>query len=449
MADLLGLVVGLAFVGLAARSLAGSAMWAGRRRARVGAWRQAAAAVGLTDVAVRADAFVRALDARAGDLAVRLESVPDGTSEERTRLVVRPVVPREAGLTVRRASEATSYRERTGGWRDVAIGDPAFDDVCFVVGPGHLALALLDAETRRLLADQIGRQGVSARWSSGPGAPLTCGVLQLWVRNSWRETSGRFQVFIREGLTLARRLTPPSDLPLRLAENLSHEPQPDVRVNLLRTLAVDFPKHPATRPALRAATEDCADAVRLHAALELGEEGHEALRALVVDGAVADACSARAIAGLGAGVSSDCLRDVLARALGSDRVQTAVACLEALGRRHDATAEREMRDALGSPVEAEQLAAAAALGRAGTVSAVEDLLAVEAHAHGRLRAAARQAIDAIQARLVGAAAGQLALATAGGGTLSLADDGVGRVSIASEDGRLDEPGTARSRREWE
>lgn len=439
MPELLAVGVAGLFAALVALGIAGEASRVRRRRARMEAWRQAATALSLTEIVPRDDEFVRALGARAADLTVRLESVNDGTREGGTRLVVQPVTPRDAGLTVRRASEATSFKERTGGWRDVAIGDPAFDAACFVVGPGHLALALLDSEARRLLVEGFARGPVVEAGFAGPAISLVCGVLQIRVRNSGHDSRGRFEEILREGLGLARRLTPPPDIPRRLAENVACEPEPGVRDNLLATLAVDFPSHPATRPALRAAMEDPADFVRLHAALALGEEGHGTLRALVDDDGVADPCSARAIAGLGAGVSGEDLRVMLARALGSDRPLTAVACLEALGRRREAAAEPEMQDALRSPGEDVQLAAVAALGKAGTVGAVACLRDLEAHAQGDLRVAARHAIEAIQVRISGAAAGQLSLAAAEGGTLSLADDPCGRLSISASGGGQDEP----------
>ena len=76
--------------------------------------------------------------------------------------------------------------------------------------------------------------------------------------------------------------------------------------------------------------------------------------------------------------------------------------------------------------------AARALGQVGTIDAVEPLREhAAALLPSELRAAARQAIAEIQARLTGAEAGQLTLAGGEAGALSLAGEG-GGLSLAKQ-----------------
>jgi hypothetical protein len=92
-----------------------------------------------------------------------------------------------------------------------------------------------------------------------------------------------------------------------------------------------------------------------------------------------------------------------------------------------------MLEALRSEDAEVAVAAARALGRAGTVASVPPLREAMQR-RGELRSAARQAIAGIQARLTGAAPGQLSLARGDAGALSLADGAgePGRLSLAEE-----------------
>ena len=110
---------------------------------------------------------------------------------------------------------------------------------------------------------------------------------------------------------------------------------------------------------------------------------------------------------------------------------TARACLEALGQRGRPEAEGLLLEALRSEDAPVSVAAAQALGRAGTVTAVAPLREA-AERSADLRRAARQAIAEIQARLAGAEPGQLSLADGEAGALSLADGEPGRLSLADE-----------------
>jgi HEAT repeat protein len=108
-------------------------------------------------------------------------------------------------------------------------------------------------------------------------------------------------------------------------------------------------------------------------------------------------------------------------------------CLDALGRVGRPQHEDLLLEALRSDELAVSVAAARALGRAGTVAAVPALReATSSGVRGEMRSAARQAIAEIQARLTGAEPGQLSLAGAEAGALSLAGGEPGRLSLAEE-----------------
>jgi len=239
-----------------------------------------------------------------------------------------------------------------------------------------------------------------------------------------------------------------------------------VRLANLLTLVAEYPEHPATEPALRAGCADESDTVRARAAIALGERGRETLEEiarLTLD----DDAGARAVAALGRHLPFDAVKEILGRALRLRLVETARACLEALGREGSpeavgltvkvmsiekgalALAALQALAATGSPAaEAPllatldrsapdlRLAAARALGRVGSVAAVLPLKEAEArHSHEPgFGAAARHAIAEIQSRAGRATPGQLSLAAAEAGTLSLADEERGRLSLKTPDG---------------
>ncbi len=220
----------------------------------------------------------------------------------------------------------------------------------------------------------------------------------------------------------------------RIASNLRAEPEAGARLRGVLMLSREFPRHAATREALLAAREDASEEVRLRAGMALGEEGRGTLVDLVARAGTDDSCAARAIAALGDRLPAEQAEAALRRALGeAGRPQTAQACLEALGRLGRPEHERLLLEALRSDDLPVSIAAARALGRAGTVAAVPPLReATSPGVPGELRSAARQAIAEIQARLTGAEPGQLSLAGGEAGALSLADGEPGRLSLAEE-----------------
>jgi HEAT repeats len=446
-------------------------------------WRSAARAAGL----VRVEQSGGELSGWKGRVHVRI-SHDDSGSVPGTRLVLSgPGVA--DGLTIRPETLGTSLRAAVGE-REIEIGDSAFDRAAWIQGSPALAHALLDRRTREALRSVFdGYLQWSGAMSFLASASFDDGVLRVDVPAVLKGKGGakgavsavldalagaepetarlgrpeRLPDVLAAALELAGRLAPPADVARRIAENLRDEPEPGVRSRSLTALAREFPKHPATREALLAAREDPDAEVRLRAALELGDEGREALLALAGGEGAEDATTARAVTALGPRLDSAAARKLLGQALRTRRIATAqagmeilghrggpdavatlarvlavekgelaVAAADALGTTHAPGAEAPLVHALDSPSRELRHAAARALGRAGTAAAVPPLKAAESR-HADLARAARQAIAEIQARLTGAEPGQLSLATAEGeaGRLSLADaDPAGRLTLA-------------------
>jgi HEAT repeat protein len=230
-------------------------------------------------------------------------------------------------------------------------------------------------------------------------------------------------------LDAAEHLATPPDIPRALADNARSEPLWLVRLNVLRTLAQEYPGHPATLDALRAAARDPSEEIQLGAGLELGEEGVPVLSQLA-ENASFDDFGARAVAALGKRLSREKAGAILSAANGHERPATAVACIDTLGRHGSPEDAPLLIEALSSDVADVRLGAAAALGVLGGVEAVLPLQEAAKRFGGLMPAAARHAIAAIQARLAGAVPGQVSLATDPGGILSLADERAGAVSVA-------------------
>jgi hypothetical protein len=261
-------------------------------------------------------------------------------------------------------------------------------------------------------------------------------------------------------IALAQRLATPRDVPRRLADNLKSDPVAGVRLQLVNTLAREFPDDPTTRAALRAACEDPDAEVRLRAGAALGPEGCSVLLAIASGEGATDDTTERAVAGLGWHLTTADALGILRNALRTRREGTARACLAALGHRRGHRSSPRWRRVMA--VETPELAAAAA----DALGATRDRPRRERssprspartrrcgsprsgarprgdHRRGRtaarcrvrdsrLRRAARQAIAEIQSRHAGAERGQLSLAGGESGQLSLADVEGGRLSLRS------------------
>jgi hypothetical protein len=443
---------------------------------RLRLWRDAARAAGLS----RIEEETTALTGWAGELRVRFARYEDASARG-TRLTIAGGLPKE--LTIRPQSLGATVR----GAHESEIGDAAFDRAAWVEGPPALARAVLDAEARRalgaLLTGRLEQPGRSTFWAFGQ---LENGVLRVDVpevtpaatneRRTWfgvedegvaRET-GRHAVAGRDRLpealqrvlALARRLAAPPDIKQRLAENLKREADGGVRLQLLTTLRREFGDSPLAREALLAAREDPDAQVRLRAGIALGPEGTDVLIHLADGEGADDATTEKAVAALGERLPVSQAVSILRGALRTRRTATARACIGLLGARGGArgaamlakvlavekpelaavaaaalgeaqqpSAEGPLLAALDNPSPSVRIAAAQALGRAGTVAAIARLKRAEAE-DPPLRAAARQAIAGIQSRLPGAAPGQLSLAGGEAGQLSLAAGEGGQLSLA-------------------
>ncbi len=260
-------------------------------------------------------------------------------------------------------------------------------------------------------------------------ASLAAGELAVWVPDGGLAEGPLAELLggvLESVLDLGRRLVAPRDLPARIAENIGREPLAGVRLHALLALLQAFPQHAATRAALLAACLDVHPELRFRGAVALGAEGHETLFALATAEASDDAFALRAVRALGDALTPGRAEIALRRALAARHGRTAETCAEALGRRGDASSEGVLLAAVTSADARVALAAVRALGRVGTAAAVPALRALTSSWLSGLSGAARQAVAEIQARLPGAAPGQL----------TIADQAAGALSLATEPGRL-------------
>jgi HEAT repeat protein len=375
------------------------------------AWRTAADRSALSDLV---DWNGHSLGGRSGDLKVLLEPFPppDGTA---TRIVV------------------------TGP----------------LVAP--LSLLLLDTKVR-LQADVLKDSGWLASIEDDG---------RLTVVISGSQGADRIADALAGALELARRMRDPEELSARLARTVGSDPLGDVRLRSLEALLRDFPGSPHAREAAIAALRDDRPDVRLHAALALGPEGRATLQELACGERTPDQMAARALRELDEELAVPRVVELLAGARRANRLATVHASVEWLGRQRGPEAAATLAPLLASPNEElaaaaaralsaaagplaeppllERLATAAsrrvlvevaqALGRVGSAAAVAPLRqAADSWDDEAIGSAARQAVAEIQARLSGAAPGQLSLSAADAGQVSLAggEDASGRLSNPEE-----------------
>jgi HEAT repeat protein len=349
------------------------------------------------------------------------------------------------GVSIRPEDVGTRLAKLRPAGREIDVGDDAFDAAFYIGGIPAQVHALLDAATRRDLMDLASDGRVEI---SGGEIWMELHVYALY----------RTLLVLRR---CAERMTGPLGLADHLAANAGCDPERRVRLLNLLVLVRELRGLDITDKALRTACSDPDPEIRLRAATELEQDGHATLAALAEgDTDVA----ARAVSALGIHLGVEKTRTILGRALDAKRLDVACACIENVGRfspavvvdnllpflssRHTEVAvsaatairwtsapeiESALLVALASFDQKLRVAAAEALGRVGSVSAVPKLKEAANSERDDLQRAAREAIAWIQARVPeGAAAGQLSLASAEAGQLSLAEPTSGRLSLAEQ-----------------
>lgn len=404
---------------------------------RLETWRNAAVSCGLQIVKAHASLQPR-LDAMAGVLWVRFETCGDRGQSTRIAIVA-PGAPDFIVVRIRPESI-------TGPEEEIEIGDEIFDRTFLIQGPAGMVLALLHAETRHLLLSLSTETRLEIR---------------LGELRAEEDSDEKLPALLPRLLDAGRRFDQPPNVPRRLAENVRQDPEAGVRFQSLRVLIREHPGEPETAEALHAACSDPSPEIRLQAAKELGPEAHDVLLK-IAESLVDDILCAEAVSALGSDLPFEPAKTILDQVLDLRHLQTARACVEALGRSGDAAAVAPLKrvlasekselaavaiqalEAIGSPAERLliltlqrreerdlRLAAANALGRLGTAAAVLPLeeVAQRSWINRELRRAALQAIADIHSRLHGASPGQLSLAGAETGQLSLVTDPTGQLSL--------------------
>jgi hypothetical protein len=424
----------------------GFSFWAAVRanQSRLRNWRSAAESCGLRVEEISSPwAWRMKLHARAEPLEVWIESARRDQHAVRITVAV-PGPPGFSGVRIRRESL------RPRGAREIEVGDGIFDSTFFVEGPRRLVFTLLDGETRGLLKNinALGPLGIAG---SEIRAEMSEGLLDLVL-----------PMLLDVGRRFAQRV----DVAQRLAGNAGQDSEAGVRLSNLRLLVDEFPGEPGTLETLRnAAWSDPSPGIRLRAASGIGVEGHAVLVELA-EGMVEDPVSAQAVSTLGRNLPFERVRAILDLSLRRRRLQTAHACLEALGSSGDAADVNRLAKvmaleqgelaaaaalALGvtgcaaaepplllafqrEKTDDVRVAAAKALGRVGSAAAVLPLKEATERSAGNseLLRALRQAIAEIQSRLPGASPGQLSLAGVEAGQLSLAQAEAGQLSLAAD-----------------
>lgn len=382
------------------------------------------------------------------EVMVRRESSSDGPDSFLVRAAMGAI---PTDLTMGRETLASRMGKLIAG-RDVETGDTEFDHDVLLRGSEPRILALLDQETRQSVRENVSR-----------GAEVGSGAVEISIANP-EELEAPARLAASLASRLASRAVQP--VPVLLRENAMGDSLPGVRRRCLEALVEFFPSHPETRVALDAASVDPDSTVRLFAASKaIGGNAAkaEALAVLVLDlllepQARVDAMRELVAMNAGAvaiGVAEACYDDrvreirvlaigVLGRARRAQLVPALVkmahrayetderlALAEAFWRMRDPAAEGVLVEMLSNGATEVRTEAARALGRVGSVRAVEALRAVQKPFGGALGRAAEDAIAAIQARARNASEGQLAVTDTEveAGRVSVAPAAQGAVSL--------------------
>ena len=324
-------------------------------------------------------------------------------------------------------------------------GDAAFDARVKVTGNSLTCRSLLDAGTQDALR---------AALDSFPGLTVNGGVLQ------WSGRPPMIEDAAQRLLDAAAHLISP-DLLAGLEKSALTDRSPTMRLQALGLLTSRFAAAPETRRIASAALADADPPVRLRAALFLGPEGHDELATLAANESLAPEVRAEAVRGAAqlprdraAPIIRDALTDRrelvrMSAILTAGRLKLAscnsrfagivrrappaqqMAIVDAAAATEHESAEAPLLAVLEDGTPEAKLAAVRALGPIGTVRSIEPLLALRGVQllAGEMGPIATAAVAAIQSRLAGAGAGQLALSDASGGEISFPGAESGSLSV--------------------
>ena len=316
------------------------------------------------------------LQGQAGPLEVRITTRID---KETSQVVA--VIPGPPGF-----SEVSIRREDQTPWktREIEVGSESFDDMFFVEGPVGFVLALLDAKTRGLML-----RVNDALTAAGSRLEIVGGELLA------ETVDDHVPLILPHLLSVGERLAQPVNVKQRLAQNATEDPEVGVRLKSLLHLVRELPGDEGTLKVLRDACMDRSPEVRLRAARALGAEGRGVLQALA-EKLENDDVSAEAVSIL------DCelppfenKQVVLLRALRSSSLQTARACLEALGRGGDAASAVNLLVEVMEQQGEVAVFAARAMATTGSPAAEEPLIRALQGNQADLRVAAANALGRI------------------------------------------------------
>ena len=359
------------------------------KKARQAAWSRAAAAL---DMHFAQGGFFGTdrIQGQLNGCGVEVYIFTRGSSKNRTTYTgIRIKGDLFFGLKMRKEGVGSSIGKLFKG-EDLQVGDAFFDREVHIDGDPLESMALLNAEARAAVLDLLSQ-----------GGSVDNGVVEWETRGAMKD-AGLIEGKVRSLVRLVNQLSLGGrDIAQCLAENAIKDPLPSVRLRNLEALLTSQGLVPATLVVARRCLDDPSATVALRAALALGDEGLPHIEQLIGQ------------------------RDV-----------PPLMRIDALGRL-GARGEEVLLSMLDSGDVVVLRATARALERCGTLAAVEPLLPHSKGmlTDGELKQAARQAIDAIQARHGGGERGAFSIADGGDvrGGLSIAEeDQRGAVSMAQK-----------------
>ncbi|MEW6367307.1 MAG: HEAT repeat domain-containing protein [Acidobacteriota bacterium] len=368
----------------------------------------------------------------------------------RTILTVSPPNGIPHAIQATREGGGSGHRRVFAG-DDTQTGDREFDDMVLISGDSEGAvISLLDMRTRELMRQLVGIEG----WE------ITGGALHRDVSDLVPEP-GDLIAMLQTAAELSERLGRWQGVEQLLIDNMLGDSNPTVRRRNLELL-LRMDRSPSIETALERAASEDDWSIAVPAAGALGERGIPRLAAAAMAAPTPHAIQAvRALKALGGDRTLTFIRatldsaqdDVTIAAVAAlaewrDSASVPVLCeitrsrrgaalraaaARAIGRFDDPRAHETLLEVLRDNETAVRLAAIESLGERGVAADVTELMEIEKGSPPRVRAAARQAVAAIQARLGSVERGWVSMAeqAATSGALSVAGDApAGALSVA-------------------